>query len=841
MANPIKNIRAISGLVAAVFLMLIIITALAVGMLITIYQTRLHNAQVRAEQLNIQKNQERIYVSSDPEYVYFKNIGEKSVTIKYVVLKNQTFTLYAENYTLAPGETYAVEYNEAKEVGIITSLGNYFFTATTGRKVTAINATLYILNCSDANGWWITGYTAQSLAEDLYNMLSPHFRNTVMVNNTTQLGQLLNGSSLHGESLHNAVIINTFGEAVPIPADYITQGYDSEHNSYAKYCYLLGRRVRQYNWTWVSVVGYPFYYVTNTRCFSNESNSWGIYGAVSVEAPGLNAFLQGLDDQEYVYDTTWIAGNLGLVNLTSEAQRYGDYYCLYPSPHQVTTRALPGWIQDKYNLMVTAHLFDEAEGYYAGAIYRHIATGETNITGSLFALGVASPPDIRLVALGLLLGYTPKGLQVEYQVALAAKFIVLQLNWNSTFYSNLSDATIVVEYLQNGTIRWLGKNLQITTRARPIPQVPVKNLRVNETINGVNREVPFQVEDWVSNYRIPLGLASNKSVFNSRKMLVFLVNPNVSKVTIWWDRNEDAVQTPYAIYNPNTSPFKNDDPDKGLLTNGILNLTIIHDNYGFKVVSTLGDLNITASFMRVNGESSQNSGRDPVYVIFHGIVRDIILQPVQWDGGADGCPDVYAYMVFTLPANASYYTYQLRMIFLESNHTRTLYDLSLIKLNATVAENQWGSYWNLKTENGTSTGYPITSAQEGFYYNFSNVWQHHWSELIGNNSGFGVMMTTEENKKLYLFDPIAENNTGGLSITTQDSGDNKIVTIEIKPVSLAPASFQSFLDVTWYGVVALFDGEKQRAIYSDTDAPLGLWVTVEYPPTVTVESYGGRG
>ena len=33
--------------------------------------------------------------------------------------------------------------------------------------------TLYILNCSDANGWWITGYTAQGLVQDLYNLLSP--------------------------------------------------------------------------------------------------------------------------------------------------------------------------------------------------------------------------------------------------------------------------------------------------------------------------------------------------------------------------------------------------------------------------------------------------------------------------------------------------------------------------------------------------------------------------------------------------------------------------------------------------------------------------------------------
>ena len=80
--------------------------------------------------------------------------------------------------------------------------------------------TLYILNCSDANGWWITGYTSQSLAQNLYNLLSPYFAHTVMVQNTAQLGQILNGTSLHGEDVQNAVVINTCGEAVPIPSGY---------------------------------------------------------------------------------------------------------------------------------------------------------------------------------------------------------------------------------------------------------------------------------------------------------------------------------------------------------------------------------------------------------------------------------------------------------------------------------------------------------------------------------------------------------------------------------------------------------------------------------------------
>lgn len=279
--------------------------------------------------------------------------------------------------------------------------------------------TLYILNCSDANGWWITGYTAQSLAQDLYNLLSPYFQTTIMVQNTTQLGKILNGTKLQNETLQSAVVINTCGEAVPIPAGYYaTQG---SANSYTKYCYILGQRVRQHNWTWVSIVGYPLYYVSNTGLFSDTQNDWGIYGMKCVAAAGLNAFLQGIDSQDYSHDSTWITGSPGVVYLSDETLYYCNYYGIYPSPYHTATRALPDSILGAYHLTVTSYIFKQVGNRIAGAVYRNA------VSGSFLALGLTRTPDIRLTALGLLCDYKPRLYRSEYTASGTSRLVILQL------------------------------------------------------------------------------------------------------------------------------------------------------------------------------------------------------------------------------------------------------------------------------------------------------------------------------------------------------------------------------------------------------------------------------
>jgi hypothetical protein len=288
--------------------------------------------------------------------------------------------------------------------------------------------TLYILNCSDANGWWITGYTAQSLAADLYNLLSPYFKATTMVQTTAQLRQILNNNTLQGEAVQNAVVINTFGEAVPIPSEYCKPPYSDD--TYARYCYFLGERVRLYNWTWVSIVGYPFYYVSNTGNFTgpNDQNTYGIYGMIKVDKPGMNAFLQGLDNKpQYTYDNTEIVKDVGVVNLSPQVLDCCNYYGIYPSPYQTSTRAIQKSILNTYypHLTVGLPIFNEKSECYPGALYNHI--NGAKIEGSLLALGLTRTPDIRLTAIGLLSYYKPQLYRSNYTATDTSRLIVLQL------------------------------------------------------------------------------------------------------------------------------------------------------------------------------------------------------------------------------------------------------------------------------------------------------------------------------------------------------------------------------------------------------------------------------
>ena len=205
-------------------------------------------------------------------------------------------------------------------------------------------------------------------------------------------------------------------------------------------------------------------------------------------------------------------------------------------------------------------------------------------------------------------------------------------------------------------------------------------------------------------------------------------------------------------------------------------------------------------------------------MIYGGVVRDVVQQEAEWENGITGCPNFYADMVLSLPANATYFTYQLGLMFMSSQQTRTITDLCPIQLTSTVG--------SLQTENGTVSGDPVVAAGSQTFSS-SGTWVHHWSQFTDGTNGAGIMFTDQANQALYTFDNITGVPTGALQAVSTNPQ-----TIYLLPVTLNPATFQNALDVTWCGAVATFDASS-IPIYGGYSQP-GLWILAELPPIINV-------
>jgi hypothetical protein len=390
---------------------------------------------------------------------------------------------------------------------------------------------------------------------------------------------------------------------------------------------------------------------------------------------------------------------------------------------------------------------------------------------------------------------------------------------------------IVVELLQDGTLRWLGEDLQIAGGGvkLPIPPIPVKGIRVNVTLkNGLNSEIPFQIEDWGSNYQVPYGITSNATIFNENCMIVFLVDHTVVNVTVWWDGRDVAKQTSYSL----PQGFFMDDTGARRLSNGIINLDFHlysappspSDDY-VRASTPSGSVDSQARFMRVNNPlpaelPKPRYGAQESYTIYNGVVRDIVQQEAEWSNGVSTSPNMYSHLVFTLPAKANYYTYQIRTIFLDSTQPRNLSDLNLLRIQcispATVP----------LTENGQTGGLPNTSTARTQFYNDATH-EHQWSEFTdASNNGVGIMYAPSNNDKLYYFDSILGASTGALNILPSSP------IIELDPVQRAAVNLPLANDQIWKGALVISGGGR-LPIYPKSGT-IGLWILVEKLPTITV-------
>jgi len=391
--------------------------------------------------------------------------------------------------------------------------------------------------------------------------------------------------------------------------------------------------------------------------------------------------------------------------------------------------------------------------------------------------------------------------------------------WDPTLYNSLNNPNMEIELLQNGTMRWLGQSLPFSGTARPIAPIPVKDLHLNQTINGLNKEVPFQIEDWGSNYRVPYGMTSNSTIFDDNCMIVFLINHSVSKATLWWDGSDTTVQTKYAYTD---TYFTNDNPGNNILDNGKITLDLSNFANGVKsTTKSNSSINSLINFARINTKVP-TYGSAASYTIYHGVVRDVIQQEPEWSGGVPNSPDLYGHIVITLPAGTNYYTYRVRNVFVPTSLTRNINDLSILQLKAPT-----GSY-NQITEDGQTSGKPVASTNTLFSDGL-NAHQHQWSEYIdSSNRGVGIFMRSNFNDRVYVFDNVIGQHTGSIFLNSTKK------TVEIDPIQRLPVNgFSQGLDVTWVGGVVNFSGISVDSIYPSSNGNVGLWVLVEYPPTVT--------
>jgi hypothetical protein len=233
----------------------------------------------------------------------------------------------------------------------------------------------------------------------------------------------------------------------------------------------------------------------------------------------------------------------------------------------------------------------------------------------------------------------------------------------------------------------------------------------------------------------------------------------------------------------------------------------------------MGTSSSTTYFMRINNDSS-TYGASPAYVIHHGIIRDIVQQEAEWSNGIPNCPNIYAQIVLTLPAGAQYFTYQLRTMFIPSAQARTISDLCPIQVSSSVTTQS-------QTENGTLAGLPIVSNLPGTYYNYNGGTVHHWSQFISGSKGAGLMFNDQGNQQLYAFDSPGQY-TGSLDLTGS---------LSLLPVTQRyQVQFTTARDITWSGAVATFDASSSPIYGTQNGNPTGLWVLVEYQPTITVAS-----
>ena len=398
------------------------------------------------------------------------------------------------------------------------------------------------------------------------------------------------------------------------------------------------------------------------------------------------------------------------------------------------------------------------------------------------------------------------------------------INWDAHYDTDLTHDSFVIEYLQGGDIRFLGET--IFPGGSIIPRVSVSKIRVTttEVIAGVSTQipVPFQVEDWSYGYQIPLGVSNQKKIFQDGMMIAMLIDHTIDDVTISWDTT-DAI-------NP-SSPF-NDDPANQVLQSNFDGNTLTLDLSGWSSDKNKPD--IKASFNSVPAIEASFGYTEttdpecdtlptypgpPTYIIVEGIVRDIVINYGYGEPDDSSVPSIYYNYVITLPAKASYYTYQITNTLTDTSSppTRDINRLSLLELTLPNAF-KTDKYYMAGIDGSGSTlwGNFFTPIQP-----FSCQWIEYREE--GGYTGVGILMMSDSAVALgeAYISPLEPSGV------IWKPTDQKL---DLSPIySLPLTDTGAYPQKTFHGAVVLFD-LASNMICDTANPENGLWTMVVYPP-----------
>src|SRR5579875_708680 len=441
-------------------------------------------------------------------------------------------------------------------------------------------------------------------------------------------------------------------------------------------------------------------------------------------------------------------------------------------------------------------------------------------------------------------------------LALASSYSSITYTFTWPTYTTPITQPFVVQVYNNGSLSMLGQPL--TQQSYPIPPIPVKDILVNETnitssSGGVTKQfqVPFQIEDWASNYTVPLGLAGNETLFSSYQLIAALIAPSKTQsLTIYWNGLDSWNQTPYAIPCTQQSrqyfTVKQSCTSGSTITNGVLSINTANlQGNQVQLSVSVGSKTFTVSFVRADEQTSTNEGGYS-FTLVPGVVRDIIQVEPENSNGFNKAYSVYFQLVLLIPADTNYIEVFQRAFFVNvpSNTQRNVNDLMLNSIqinqgsifiqNSQTSTNQLWSQVQLGTQVFDQYNQTTQNQVGGQYH----LWGMICSALDGSqpkqnsdpcspSNGFvvGFIMSQSQLQSLYGFTNYVKQCGGGVLATASSTS-----VLEIDPV-LAPTctngiQFDGSYTISWWGALWFS--------YQSSMDPYTMSQLVETPPTVSV-------